>query len=803
MSAASIYGLESIPFTPTGQPSEDYPYVPPDQFDKLADSLREAASENKHYILLVKGPHGGGKTSILSEIRRRAEDSEFSDPPIEIFSQELLNIDIRDFAADALNEIYGEDHGIGIQQTDTTTLRTRITEGLVEAAEDANLVLWILDEFDIMVDKPEVEQQEFLQFLRDIVDNLGGHPIAFIMSHTVYSGAKFEQHLANMHEPFEDRIFDRFELGYTEEEIKEIVRQRLEAARGEGTYGPYYPFTENAIEELYDLTSTLTEGTGLSDFRTFEKTCYTALRRGGEEGLDELDADFVREQFEEHAQEDTSEADSYSATTRTHIADVRERSVPQQNTAIAQGIAQALSLNDEYEDLSYETRSLGTAGTSQLTVLEVDLSLRGDRDFNIAWFIANPDGTVLPPDDVEAIDELIQKNDDELFANLRVLGFVADIDNDPEFDRVDLVHQLDRESVRGLIGLTAGHESDFEELQQNFNRGVGVDVYEKLGQEVKDITQHVTEARGLLVQTAHVAGYAEQQLTKNTLKERHKALSKKARVQDSLVNAVVQSGFLQENGELTPVIPPSLERLISRLQDGPQSQADVQDIFGTNTDAVVNAAVELGTATNGQTIKITDLDDKKGTAQEQVEELEELLEYDSVSSAALSERAQILVDAFNEIDDNDSLGSQLIVYHAIANVADSLLPKLRELKDEEEDVGEDDGDSADDQQAELGQVSAEGDTDEDESDAGEDDDGDEGEEQPSPEGDDSTEQEPDQESSDEEEEVTVETAIKNILEDNGPLTMSELESELREDGFSGVKNKIMRLIAGDKLKLET
>jgi len=811
MSAGERYGLEEIPFEPTGQPVPDkYPYVRPDSFDEILDHLRECVIENKLYVLLLKSPHGGGKTSILHELRGSVESGEVCDSPVSVFSHALPNIDIREYAEQALTDIEGEDHELDVQATDTATLTSRIADGLAQAGEDSNLVLWIIDEFDIMIDRPEEEQQEFLQFLRDIMEQLVDEdvPIAFVMSHTRPSGVQFEQHLSGMHEPFHSRIVDSVELGYTIDEIKEIVEQRLATVRTEGGTSPLSPFTEDAIEELYTLTTSLGEGAGLSNFRIFERICYFSLLEAAEQGIDKIDAEFIRDQFEEHTPDTTDDAGSnYTPTTRTRIADVRGRSSIEQNEVIAQGITTALDLRNDYEILSSETDYLGQAGGIDVSLLKLEIRFRSDRTFTISWIIAQPDGGILPEGDAEALSELIEENEDNLFANLRLLTYISDLDTDAEFPSIDMAHRIQNELVNDLIGLTAEQEEDYPDLRTAFDREIQLDLEEKLAQEVRDITDSFTSAQIRLAKSIHVIGYAQEELSRQTIRDEDKVLwNRTQRASESKINTVVESGFATGDPDLEPALPRSLDKLVSRAQDGSLTRDEAEDLFGTNTEWVINIAEELGLITANGDIRAVKLSDIEEDVEGNIERFETLLEDAEIAGSPAGSRAQMLVDAYHAVEDSDD-SHALIVYQTVTELYDEISSALEDINPSptldqygdstpESGDGDDDGEEeAEDGQEQPGEGGDGGPsetqtTSQAQTSSGESVETENGE-QPS---------QDEEEDTDGEEQVPLEDAITELLEESGPMTKNELSQQL--EGYDqDIGGALMGMIIRNEIKI--
>ena len=264
MTIAEVYGLKENPFEPTGAAVGKYPFVPPANFDQLEQKIKEAGTEKKLYALLVNSPHGAGKSTTMEYLKTKATNGGYFSFRAPVILTKLSNLSIDDFVSDILREAsnYGKTAALSRSRygTSPSVLRKALVDTLSPIASRSKLMLWIVDEFDILADQPEKEQRLFLQFLREVMDDLASKddPIAFIMSHTRYSSREFEANLSKQHGPFKSRLVASLPLAYSFDEVKKIVEERLrKASISERREGDLSPFSEEALRfalRSYNLT---------------------------------------------------------------------------------------------------------------------------------------------------------------------------------------------------------------------------------------------------------------------------------------------------------------------------------------------------------------------------------------------------------------------------------------------------------------------------------------------------------------------------------------------------------------------
>jgi len=131
VSMGEFYGLREIPFEPTGTGGSKYGYVPPENFSIVETALEEVVNEKKLYVLLVKSPQGGGKSSMVEELEKRAEQGKYAEQNTAIVNR-LINLDLKTYVNEFLRIVQNK-----------TSIETQNTESK-DDAELRNIVVDIL-----------------------------------------------------------------------------------------------------------------------------------------------------------------------------------------------------------------------------------------------------------------------------------------------------------------------------------------------------------------------------------------------------------------------------------------------------------------------------------------------------------------------------------------------------------------------------------------------------------------------------------------------------------------------------------
>jgi len=180
--------------------------------------------ESGHKIALLVGPTGSGKTSLLRWLSDNSNGYKIiyiSKPPLQI--DEFVYVINDNFKHRWLGFISNIKNPYQIPEF-LHKKKKRIVV-LIDEAHEA-----------------EIDVLEWLRVLSDHVDN---------MSLVISALPSFEEHLKDNLETLRKRIVSRIEvLSLTKEEMKDMIRKRIESVGGSGTE----PFDEAVIDVLYEKT---------------------------------------------------------------------------------------------------------------------------------------------------------------------------------------------------------------------------------------------------------------------------------------------------------------------------------------------------------------------------------------------------------------------------------------------------------------------------------------------------------------------------------------------------------------------
>ncbi len=611
MTVTQFYGLKENPFEPTGAAAGKYPFVPPANFRVLEDKIRQVVVERKLYVLLVSSPHGAGKSTVADELRKRAEEGAYADAhSATVILTRLANLSITDFVADVMEETRSLVRG-GLQEGREvqSLLRKQLSGTIMRISEKTKLLLWIIDEFDILADRPETEQRDFLQFLRGVIDELAAKdlPIALLMSHTKYSSREFEVHLQQMHGPFQSRIVASLTLGYTFDEVREIVAKRLSyASETPRRSGDVTPFSESALQTLFSLVTSQRRMQVLDNFRIYERCCYFALLEGAKQRTPDISPDLMQRIFSEYGiTKGSGETKGLSMKTQQLLVEMAKAPLLERNESILRGLIQGISrsrmLGGEVKIPVHETSYIDKLldGRFEVSSLMATLEYRG-KTVILNLLIASTESELVVHEDLERLVELIARHAklQRAYAHVRILGYVSQVDagevSSAKFDRI---LWLSKALAEDLTGLGAGDEGDIPKLIESFDAKIAPHLSEFVSKEVRDITGPLSPIAVELVEALFVMHYSGEACTKEALRGFHKRLFTKPKMaQQRSVRELVQQGFaLEQAAQLSPDVPKSLQRLIGDyLKSGTSTMEELSQHFGSITSSVVGIAQTFG-----------------------------------------------------------------------------------------------------------------------------------------------------------------------------------------------------------------
>jgi hypothetical protein len=614
-SDAEFYGLSEIPFEPTAASTDKYPYVAPQKFSLIEDKIHEIVKENKIYVVLLRSPQGGGKSSTVAELRRRVQAKKYTTGKSAIIVNRLGDLNFSNYADEFMEEAQPLSPDIKwekyLNKTQPGELRNSVYAILKHLGEKNKLLVWVIDEFDIMVDAPKQKQSEFLQYLREIIDDLSEHnlPILFVMSHTVKSSKEFEKHLRDVHGPFQSRIVATIDLGYSYPEARAIVAARLRARRKqEQAFNSILPFSEEALRALYNFVLFSGGSADLNDFRLFERCCYFAILNGAKKKRKEIDKDDAQEEFQRQFKpySKTESGEKYSLQVRSELAGILAGPQMGKNDSTLRGLIAGFKLmkNLFSEITGVQTRDGGKISQElSLSSLEFNVHIKHTgKKVSAVWILAAKDNGIIFQDDLVVINSAISKHLSEhpSYSNLSVLSYVSDLDLDAS--KVTNSGQLLRispETMHDLIGLSIENatQADIDVLRKTFDSEIGPFVSQVFEESTRDITDQLSERGRRVVMALNVGHAAGVQITRVSLKEEEKKLFGSAsKASDSVIKEIFDLGFAKEEGtQIVPTAPKAFSHLNEMLKDSSSIKDDkVSDEFGPNGESVLKAAKALG-----------------------------------------------------------------------------------------------------------------------------------------------------------------------------------------------------------------
>jgi hypothetical protein len=611
MTIAKVYGLKENPFEPTGAAVGKYPFVPPANFPMLEQKIAEAGIERKLYALLVNSPHGAGKSTTMEYLKTKATNGGYLSFRAPVILTKLSNLNLQNFVGDILQEAsnYTKVESLARLKDEQrpSVLRKALVGALSQIAAKNKLMLWIVDEFDILADRPKEEQQMFLQFLRAVIDDLATHdaPIAFIMSHTKYSSREFETHLSHQHEPFRSRLVASLPLAYSFDEVKRIVALRLkmasESARQEGDLSP---FSEEALKSLYDMILSIRGTESLDNFRVFERVCHFALIEGAKRGLPKVDTVLIQELFKEYGLKELPirESRRISIKTAQEIAALKLKSLMERNEAILQGILKGIAKSTLFGGVGLkkvQTSYLGQVGDGNVGIssLSFDLLLR-DTSITILWILATSKAEIIQEKDIEDVLQVVTPllNDYEKYSHLILLSYVSSVEihktPSSSFERITW---FPSGLAEDLIGLSVGTDEDCNVLVKSFETEIAPLLSQLVTREARDITKPLSPPTFEAIQTIFVMSANGQSCTKEAIRQINKRLfMRRSALQERYLSEAVQSGFANEEaGQIEPSVPKAHIFLLDLLEKGPQEYRGLVEKLGSAGEAIVGSASEF------------------------------------------------------------------------------------------------------------------------------------------------------------------------------------------------------------------
>ena len=782
-----FYGLREIPFEPTGTGGSKYGYVPPENFSIVETALEEVVNEKKLYVLLVKSPQGGGKSSMVEELEKRAEQGKYAEQNTVIVNR-LINLDLKTYVNEFLRIIQNKT-SIETQSTeskDDAELRNIVVDILTKLGRTNNLVLWVIDEFDILGDFPEDQNRLFLQFIREIIDSLSKEtlPVAFIMSHTMKSSQEFQRHLERMHGPFASRV-KPIEIGYSLEDIRKIAALRLGSVSGRA-FGEINPFSEESLRILYDFIVAADGTEKLSNFRLFEQCCYYALQEGGKREIATITPDVMQRIFVENYKEIEKE-DELSLGVKVARRSKLKSSMTK-NEAILQGLVEGIKEMSNFKILSVpDTAYCGVVNHVHVSCMNAKLNYRDKKDVVTAWFIASKEEGIMGDEDAISINELISEwlRNVGKYSHVKLLSYVSDISMaELKFDGIDKIVEVSKKAANDLVGLSCDekNENDKDRLMDGFNREIRPKLEEIFVKEVRDVTKVLSPQARRLIETLFLGHYSGKHLTKSSLRDDEKILfDEKSKKPEKFVTEIIDLGFASEEGYgVIPTIPKALcefmDTIVSKETDikAFEKFGDLQHVLTETSESLGLIKREISEIIRNYPSEI------ESEIKEDVETVSNALSDEKVKRTKAGIKAQELINALENVSGEDEI-TKVIVNNAAKKLLPSIIAEIKTIQKKMPEVvlrktetisrklelEEQLGEGEHEEQKAITTVAAPS--------------------EPEPT---ITEYKP-----------TIEDAIISIVNEN-PLTFRELTEELSSKGYStDVRSIIIKLLISNRIKI--
>ncbi len=792
MTIAEFYGLKENPFEPTGAAVGKYRFVTPANFEILEDWIKRTSIEKKLYVLLVNSPHGAGKSTVVEELRQRAAGGAYFSYKAPVILTRLTSLSVEDFFGDVMDEARRHTKPKylgGPRRPGITKLQKTLTDTLKKIARQRTLI-FIIDEFDILADSPQKEQQKFLQFLRGVIDDLAVEdlPIAFIMSHTKLSSRDFEAYLEETHAPFQSRIVDSVSLAYTLEEVTKIVASRLlHASKQTREQNDIAPFTEEALRTLFQLITSLRGTKNLDNFRVFERCCHFALIEGAKTKAQKIGDNIVREVFNAYGRKELPlrEFRDLSPTTIQTIAEVSKAHLLERNIAILNGIVAAIThsqiLGGEVAIESHTTSHVGEFSDGRLEISSLTLvTTYRDKSVSLRWHLASSPQDLISEDEVSTLLEEASRNPrmKEFYAHIDIFSYVSGVGvADVSHPSFDTVLRFKTTLAEDLIGLGSGVEADITTLTREFDRSIAPQLSELIRRKVRDITKDLVPPKRELVQTLHVMRNTGQTPTKESLRQAHKELFAKSRkISLPSVNEIIQLGFATERAtELIPEEPKAHKKLLDVwLAKGDTERELIEQQFGNVSQAVLDSASALGLIVeDGGKIRARRLSDFETEMDGLISDLKETIESDLVRQTNPGERIELLLRALASSKEEHRKYDTFVILSTLQSLGQELLDLVVDIPREPATkplTVEDSAETSVEESVVEGEAEGEG----------------------------LAEETPIHR----EQEIPVEDAIIAALKGSPPMALGELERRLRERGYEqDIRHYVVRLVLSGKVRI--
>ena len=320
------YGLTELPFNGHGVDTGEYDFIVTEGFDSLVKWIDSLVISQKTELMSLTAPQGAGKSATLRALKKHFENNNKST----IFSSNLRNISSANLTKNLLESLK-EDKICDVEQAILDSInKDTLADDLIKYTLNAILSslsgkevgIWIIDEMDVISGNlTDTEMRGFWHFFTSLFNEIvlamakipmEDRPAFVVLFANTNTSYKDLDEAMKKHGAFagaaSGRLWKPFIIKYGKPEIKKIVTDsRFEGRRTQNFSGDkFFPFTEQVIEDTYDLVVNWDETDSVQNFRLFERTLFQCMMNGlSDKNFKIFDKDSVTKAFQEVVKTET------------------------------------------------------------------------------------------------------------------------------------------------------------------------------------------------------------------------------------------------------------------------------------------------------------------------------------------------------------------------------------------------------------------------------------------------------------------------------------------------------------------
>ena len=705
---AKAFGWREIPFEPLSVSTGKYPVVRPSDFDEIIRKAEDSRNDKKVDCCIVKAPQGAGKTALSTEVGNyyKYKQDTF------VILNSLLNVEPADLTKQIANaavsnrlldknflETIGFDESKKYEPSILSNFALKIFE---EAMTKNRLGIWVVDEFDTISsseEKSNDDKTDFLQFLRNIIDKLVSSErlrdkgFLLLMAHTEKSIEEFVKVLQTLHGPATERFLGTgtIEIGYNLDEVKQIIKKRLEWARINPSDIDLDPFDDRALEALYNAINEHTGSRELISFRMFEKSCYLAVKSAVKKNKKKIDAELLMQALEKIISSSPHSESSVglAPVTKNKLRSIRTSTLNVLNNSILEGILRCIRT---WEDRTLtEISSVSTEFISKINDSEIylnqlifNVSAVGRKGIiSVRIFCLSKDKSSFNERDLDLIDSHIRKViSDAPGFNRSALAIVLDkevltsFENKirSSFNMFDDILILDKRSSDDLIIVGCCADSELEQKRVFFAQHVKPFFDNLFFTSFNDLTSVPTRRCISLFQTLATCHLADSGTDQETLKTKTSQFTNGSRPTNRDFASLKELGLAKEStASYIPAIPMTLSEF-ERVY--PTANLGELEKKMPNFSVSIDTLKQLQIFNDGS---LADLSQETSRLLKDVQKAKQII-HNKPTSLTDIQLLEILVKAYNNINSDKlpKLGKLTVISFASERIP-KLIAKIEKL----------------------------------------------------------------------------------------------------------------------------